>query len=900
MSLSPASRLGPYEILARLGAGGMGEVYRARDTRLGREVAIKVLPPEVTDDAVRRARFEQEARAVAVLNHPNILALYDIGNENNISYMVTELVSGETLAALIEAGPVPVKKLIDIAVQIADGVAAAHSARITHRDLKPLNIMVSADGRVKILDFGLAKQAAPDAADPDQTMTAPHTQPGMILGTIHYMSPEQARGKATDYRSDQFSFGLILYEMAAGRKAFDKPESVQTMSAILTEEPPPIERPIPGPLRWAIDRCLSKDPADRYESSRDLFRELRSLRDHLSESSVSQAPAIAAPPPRRRLLWRAPAAFLLGILATLAVIFFRAGPQTPDQSTYRFIPFSFEPGGQSSALWSPDGKSVAYTARPSDPAALGQYQVYIRYLDSPTPIQITHTDGGAAPRAWTPDGKRLILDLFGKPGFWSISVVGGEPDVLVATVPASRVNAFSPDAQAVAYLYPGDDERYGVWISSPLGAKPQRYLPDPFATKDVYNIPKLKFSPDGKQLLLILNAGRAGEEVWLLPYPPNPSHPPRRVLPDLVSYSGTPTFCWMPDNRHILLAFTATSDTAEQIWLADLVSGKRFALTSGTTPRNAPSVSPDGRQIIFTESTGNFDIVSVDLPTAASHPLVATERDEMMPAWAARQPVLVYVTNRNGAQEIWLRAANGADRPVVTARNFLGENTQWLMGPALSPLADRVVYTKIDVGGGGNHLWISSVAGGAPVPLTNDATSAEYPGSWSLDGSWFTYVMIRDGRLNLMKVKTGGQAAPVLVKAGLVYDNNAVPAFSPDGQWIVLGESLFSADGQTVRPLGDHHSEGYVFSPDGKAVYGIRDERGHVPLFSVDVATGAEKIIGDVGRNSVPASSLNPAIRLSLAPDGKSLAYSTITEKDNLWLLEGFAAKTGLFARLGL
>jgi len=900
MSLSPASRLGPYEILARLGAGGMGEVYRARDLRLGREVAIKVLPPDLTDDAGRRARFEQEARAVAALNHPNILALYDIGSENNTSYIVTELVLGETLAALIETGPVPVKKLIDIAVQIADGMAAAHAVRITHRDLKPENIMVGPDGRVKILDFGLAKQSVPAAADPDQTMTAAHTQPGMILGTIHYMSPEQARGKPTDYRSDQFSFGLILYEMAAGGKAFHKPESVQTMAAILTEEPPPIERPIPGPLRWVIDRCLSKDAADRYESSRDLFRELRNLRDHLSESSISQPGAVAGPPARRRLPWRVPAAFVSGILATLAIILFRAGPQTPDQSTYRFTPFSFEPGGQSSALWSPDGKAVAYTARSSDPAALGQYQVYIRYLDSPTPVQITHTERGAAPRAWTPDGKRLILDLYGKPGFWSVSVVGGEPQVLAPTIPDSRVNAFSPDANAVAYVYPGDDERYGVWISSPLGATPKRYLPDPYATKDVYNLPKLKFSPDGKQLLLIFNAGRSGEEAWLLPYPPNPAHPPRRVLPDLRCYSGTPTFCWMPDNRHILIAFATTSDAADQLWLADLVSSKRYALTSGTTPRYAPSVSPDGRRVIFTEGNGNFDVVSLDLSTAAIRPLIATERDEMMPAWAARQPVLVYVTNRNGPQEIWLHTTGSADRPVVTPRDFPGENTQWFMGPALSPQADRVVYTKVDLAGGGNHLWISSVAGGAPVPLTNDTKSNEYPGSWSLDGNWFAYVQIHDGRLNLMKVKTSGQATPVVVKAGVEYDNNAVPAFSNDGQWILLGEKLYSADGQTVRSIGDHHSEGYVFSPDGKLVYGIRDERDHCPLFSVDVATGAEKIIGDAGKNSAPASDLNPAIRISLAPDGNSVVYSTVINKYNLWLLEGFGAKAGLFTRLGL
>ncbi len=220
---APGSRLGPYEIVGRLGAGGMGEVYRARDTRLGREVALKVLPPELANDAARRARFEQEARAAAALNHPNIMAVYDIGSDGDIGYMVTELVSGETLAALLERGPVPIRKLLDIAVQIAEGMACAHAAHITHRDLKPANIMITGPesgqaGRVKILDFGLAKQAAP-AAVADETVAMHSTEPGMILGTVNYMSPEQARGKPVDYRSDQFSFGIILYEMASGKKA---------------------------------------------------------------------------------------------------------------------------------------------------------------------------------------------------------------------------------------------------------------------------------------------------------------------------------------------------------------------------------------------------------------------------------------------------------------------------------------------------------------------------------------------------------------------------------------------------------------------------------------------------------------------------------------------------------
>jgi len=422
------TRFGPYEIVARLGAGGMGEVYRARDARLGREVALKILPIDVAADPARQARFDQEARAAAALNHPNITGVHDLGLENGVSYIVTELVTGETLEAMLERGPVPVRKLLDIAVQIADGIAAAHAARITHRDLKPANLMVTPEGRVKILDFGLAKQASIPSGSPDETVTVHQTEPGMILGTVAYMSPEQARGKPADYRSDQFSFGLILYEMAAGRRAFDKPESVQTMSAILSEDPPPIDRSIPAPLRWAIDRCLAKEPADRYDSTRDLYQELRHLRDHLSETSAAHAPAAESLPskPRSRLRWAIGGGGMLACVASFALALWLAGPPLPDQTDYRFTPFSFEPGGQYSAVWAPNGKAVAYAARSE---TSGPFQIFVRYLDAASPVQITHLPETAEPIRWAPDSQRILFRSSHEPaGIWSMAGVGGEPD----------------------------------------------------------------------------------------------------------------------------------------------------------------------------------------------------------------------------------------------------------------------------------------------------------------------------------------------------------------------------------------------------------------------------------------------------------------------------------------
>src|SRR5712692_458974 len=300
MPLSPSTLLGPYEILSLIGAGGMGEVYRARDKRLNRDVAIKVLGEGLTKDQDRRARFEREARAVAALNHPNIVSLFDIGTEGDILYTVSELVEGESLRALLRRGSVPLRKIIDIAVQLADGMAAAHSAGITHRDLKPENVMVARDERVKILDFGLARQAGRETAatSPEQgTLTVHDTQPGTVMGTVNYMSPEQACGFPVNYHSDQFSFGLILYELVSGTRAFQKETTVHTLAAIISEEPPPIKTRLPPPLSWAIDHCLAKEPAERYESTRDLYRDLRALRDHLSETyaSASTEPRASAP-----------------------------------------------------------------------------------------------------------------------------------------------------------------------------------------------------------------------------------------------------------------------------------------------------------------------------------------------------------------------------------------------------------------------------------------------------------------------------------------------------------------------------------------------------------------------------------------------------------------------------
>jgi serine/threonine protein kinase/Tol biopolymer transport system component len=893
--------LGPYTVTSRIDSGAMGDVYRARDTKLGRDVAIKILPPHLTNDPERRTRFAREARVLAALNHPHIGAIYGLEEGSGISGLVLELVEGQTLAAIIERGQVPIRKLLDIAVQIADGMASAHAAGITHRDLKPANIMVAADGRVKILDFGLAKQKAAAAAV-DATTPADRTEPGMIVGTVNYMSPEQARGEIVDYRTDQFSFGVVLYEMATGRKPFARAGSVQTMAAIISEDPPPIDTRMPAPLRWVIDRCLAKDPAGRYESSRDLFRELAGVRDHLSEISreVPQAAEIATTERRTWRRWTIPAALALGAAITLAVVAARSGPALPDQSSYRFTPFSFEPGGQGGAVWSPDGKAVAYAARQktSDP-----YQLYVRYLDAPAAVQVTQLSTSVFPVAWSPDSRRVfLLKDEQKPALWSVATVGGDPEMFMslpdvnayAADPSailfelerrSGSVAISPDNQSVAVLMtPG----LRVGISSPPGAPLKIYGPAPYETKATFNEPRLRFSPDGRQLLLALNAGRGDEEAWLLPYPPDGTTTPKRVLPDLPSFGGTPTFNWLPDSRHVVLSLKASPDASDQLWLADTTTGERHALTSGAGRRLfSASIAPEGTRLVFTEATDNYDVVSVDFATLTPQTLIATDRRDLMPAWAAAEQALAYVTDRGGPTEIWLHRPGVPDRPLVTARDFAAGSTRWLWGPALSPKGDRLVYARIDRSTN-SSLWISSVAGGTPIQVTKDAAiTVEFPGSWSPDGGWFVYTAVRDGKRSLIKVKTSGQATPVVLKEvrGIV----KVPEWSPAGNWISYDNELISPDGKTTKSLGDRGSYHYMFSPDGTLLYGLRSEKDRQVLFSIEIATGAEKVIGPISVDFTPRSFIHPSIRFSLAPDGKSFVYGTGTSKTNLWMLEGFA-----------
>ncbi|HEY6930165.1 MAG TPA: serine/threonine-protein kinase, partial [Thermoanaerobaculia bacterium] len=482
MTLAAGTGLGPYEILSPLGAGGMGEVYKARDTRLGRSVAIKVLPQELSTDTGRLRRFEKEAQSASSLNHPNIVTVYDIGSSGSTSYIAMELVDGKTLREILADGPLPLRRLVQPAAQIADGLARAHEAGIVHRDLKPENLMITRDGFVKILDFGLAKLVQPEsdgARSVAPTLTK-GTEPGVVMGTVGYMSPEQASAKAVDFRSDQFSLGAILYEMATGKRAFQKKTSVETLSAILNEEPEPLAVAAPSapvPLRWIVERCLAKEPEERYASTRDLARDLARLREGLSEASGAGILAMA--PSSRRLPWLVPAALALAAGAAIGILATRKGPAPV--ADYHAV--TFRRGTVSRARFAPDGHTIVYGAA---------------WEGRPVELYSTRSDSTEA-RTLIPNADVASISASGKmavaifhdlapPTLAEMSLAGGAPRGIVAD--AWRAD-WTLDGQKLAVIR---NNKLEFPVGTVLGAASPGTM-----------LTNIRFSPDGRQIAAIEN-----------------------------------------------------------------------------------------------------------------------------------------------------------------------------------------------------------------------------------------------------------------------------------------------------------------------------------------------------------------------------------------------------------
>lgn len=898
MVLAAKSRIGPYEILSTLGVGGMGEVYRAHDPRLNRNVAIKVLRGDFAATPEQKARFEREARAIAALNHPNIVAIFEFGTGVSTGagtqYIVSELIHGESLRDIMSDKPVPVRRLVDIAAQIADGLAAAHAGGIIHRDLKPENILLTKAGRVKILDFGLARQV-PGAVGPDSGETTVsgngehRTNTGAILGTASYMSPEQAAGKQIDHRSDQFSLGLVLHEMVSGNRAFPRGNNAEIMAAIIRDEPPPINQKIPTPLKWIIDRCLSKQPEQRYESTRDLYHDLRNLHERFSEIHPTSGVAASIAVKARFQRW-AIAAVLAVCAIAASLLGYWARPVGEDIGSYRFAPFA---SGASNAIWSPDGKAVAYSARVN-----GTSQVFLRYLRSPVPLKLTHEVHDIRPLGWSSDQSHLILlettDRQQSPIYrlYSVATIGGELDFVMD----SDCDAcdLSRNGKTLATFAKGKDGSYGVAISDPLGSPLRPYSPAPFASQAIFNEPQMAFSPDGKRILLFRTGEEDRDEAWLLPFPSG-SALPQRVLKTLPTHS----FGWMPDNRHITISLNTDQNAPSHLWIADVSSTYRAPLTTGSVSESSPRVSPDGKMIIYTQSSRQLDVVSVSVQDGSTRTAISTGREETMPAWSVDKEKLAWVSNRSGPYEIWMRTPDGSEREAVTAADFPQGTNKWFFNPSFSPEGDRLLYLRIDQAGAA-RLWISSLSGGAPIRLTDTESGGEGGGSWAPDGSRIAYLQTLGGSTSLMIVRATGNARPIVVREkgpSLQEMPQGAPEWSPTGKWITYrdqrGWNLVSPDGKASRFLGKIETPYLAFSKDGNLLYGILTgeiggEQDRAAVFSLNPMTLKQRVIKELGRDFRPDPTFVLGIRFSISPDGKSFIYSTGNYRSDLWMLQGY------------
>jgi Tol biopolymer transport system component len=886
MSLAPGTRLGPYQIVSPLGAGGMGEVYRANDPRLRRDVAIKVLPSDLSSDPDRLSRFEKEARAASALNHPNIVTIHEIEEAGSVRFLVMELVTGSTLRQLVAAGPVPFRKLLALAAQVADGLARAHEAGIVHRDLKPENIMVTADGVAKILDFGLAKHESPrtEVGPSSQLATETRgTEPGVVLGTVGYMSPEQASGRPLDFHSDQFSFGAILYEMATGQRAFSRATAVETLAAIVREEPAPIGsvRPdTPAPLRWVVERCLAKDPGERYASTDDLARDLANLRDRLPETA---APAAAAPSALRR--WTAIAGWALAFLFLGLLLFSSVrGRRTSTSSagTEATITQLTNYGeSESSGAISPDGRQFAFVSEKG-----GSPDIWVRQVSGGEPLQITRDDAIETDLAYAPDGESLYYTTWGpqRPTIWRIPALGGTPRKVVE---GTRSPSPAADGKRLAYVRVlGPDSVHTVNSISVLGVESIEIAgTDGTGARKLYEgngIGTISWSPDGRRLAFTQAAFFEARNLHLLDVESAREHPITRF-----PSSSVDSQAWLPDGRSLVYsrAFHGVLGSTADLGLVSSDGEILRRLTLAVNSRFAsPSVAANGKRLLATAETDQHEVWKVPLgpdPVTNGRNAVRLLDSSGEPFWTQVSrdgSTLLFNGTAAGSRNLWTMPLDGhAPSRQIT---FLSGDV--LTHSALSPDRSRVAYASHQTGI--SKIWVANVDGSNAVPLTDGPAQDFWP-TWSPDGKWIAFGSLRGGDPQLWKVEsTGGKAEAITREGGFRGD------WSPVDNRIVFWKAgqlqVVEADSGKVLlkiPASDLTWTLPVWSPDGSHFSAMREEAHESSsLWTFDAKTGERRLAA-----TLPAG-FHTMFRAAWSGDGQSLIVNRRKTISHIVLLENF------------
>jgi Tol biopolymer transport system component len=858
VSLTPGTKLGPYEILAAIGAGGMGEVYRARDERLKRDVAIKVLPAMYSAEPDRLRRFEQEAQSAGGLNHPNITAVYDLGTHDGAPYIVTELLEGETLRARLSGGAIAVRKAIDYAVQIAKGLAAAHEKGIIHRDLKPENVFLTSDGRVKILDFGLAKLTQLEAGSGPQTNlpTAAGTEPGVVMGTLGYMSPEQVKGKSADQRSDLFSFGAILYEMLSGQRAFHRDSAAETMSAILREDPPDLSatnKSVQPGLERIVRHCMEKNPEERFYSARDVAFDLEAL-SGLSGATGTTSTAEAVRGPKARPSWLLLAGTVLATALVCGVMAWVAIRKAGDRPPPSFRQLTFRRGQIFSARFAPDGQTVMYSAawdgkpmeifvgRPESPESrafgLNAAEVLSISKSGDMAVSLNRKDpgnfrrigtlaqlsvaGGAAPRDilkevewadWGPDGKSLAIAR-SVPGGMRIEYPIGK--VVYETSGWVGHIRVAPGGDLIGFLdhpKPSDD---GGSVATVDRAGKKTTLSKPFATTQ-----GLAWSADGSEIWFTaaevggnraLYSTRKGDVRLRARVPGN------LTLQD-VSREGRMLVTRDTQRNEILGLAAGDSKERELTWL----------------DYSQPSaVSSDGKTVLFSESgEGGGAGYSVYIRKTDGSPAVRLGEGASQDLSPDGEWALAVVHNATDPQLV--AYPTGAGEAKIFPKDGVS-----VFGASFLPGGKEVVFTGSESGHGA-RLYVRDFAGGKPRAVTPEGYGG---GLVSPDGKWST--VRGPDRKRYLYPLAGGEPIPL-------------SALDPED-----------------TPL--------QFSADGRFLYVSRVTEAPAQVYRMEIATGRRELWKTLmPSDAAGVSAINPL----LTPDGSAYVYNYTRVLSDLYLVEG-------------
>ncbi|MEP7310263.1 MAG: protein kinase [Acidobacteriota bacterium] len=868
MPIAKGTHIGPYEIVGWLGAGGMGEVYRARDHRLGREVAIKLLPETYASDMSRVRRFELEARAAGQLNHPNILAVYDAGIDAGVPYIVSELLEGESLPSRLRSGALPWRKAVDYARQIAEGLAAAHDRHIVHRDVKPENLFVTSDGRIKILDFGIAKLTRPNDDGTGHSAFATETNAGIVLGTAGYMSPEQVRGEAVDARSDLFSVGAILYEMLVGRPAFARETAAETMAAVLREDPP-LSTDISVPLARIVARCLEKTPETRFQSARDLAFGL----DVLTDTSATAAPAAVVATPRR---WRTALGFAVVVLSlmTAAAAWLARSPspalETP-LANAQFTRFTNWEGTEGGAEISPDGKFVAFLADRD-----GQFDIWLSQVGTGYFRNLTADIPGLQPIGatfrkfgFTGDGAEIWFSPDTGPSMAQMimPLMGGTPRAFLdkgATAPS-----WSADGTRLTYFKNEDGDP--LFVADRAGADARQVL----VQKGVHNHNPV-WSSDGQWIYFASGLDPTDAmDVWRI-------RPSGQSLERLTERGTAVNFLAPLDARTLLYVARAEDRSGPWLWALEVERKVRRRVSSGLGQYTSVSASRDGRRVVATVANPSASLWRVPLldrqaEDRDAHPYPLPTARALAPRF--RGASLFYLSAVGTGDGLW-RAQDGQASEVQR-----GADEPLSEPPAISPDGSRVaIVVRHD---GKRHLQIVSVDGRSSrtlaAALEIQGAAGQGTADWSPDGAW----IVTGGRdaqgPGLFKVHVDS-GVPVRLVAGQAVN----PVWSPDGNLIVYAGRFFTGQVEllgvrpdatpVVLPPVRARPGGYRFLPDGTGLVYLP----FIPsldFWLVDFATNTPRQLTRLGNQGSLAT-------FDITPDGRAIVFDRSRENSDIVLID--------------